>query len=390
MSQPWRYVDCGAVDAFENSAQLPVLVRSVAETLQPTLMTSVWGATHLNVGWFDDVDSTLDLGRCDALGVQVVRRAVYGGGTAFYSSGCAAMWTFLVPKDAASNLDAELARFQPIVLDALAELDLGDVGFEGSSDLRWNGRKLGALSAQDVVVCNSVGGFLNLRPPEMDLYLQVVRVPDEKFKDKAVKDMSEYVVAAEEIRKAPLSYEMFRDALLRAASHAGIDLSEVPLSDSEKMGLEKIAAKVADPRYVRRVSSERFREAVPTGASMGFGNHKGRKLCRAGLAVDRSGNVVAAMMAGDMHASPPDVMDRVSAALVGANVTDTAELRRRIAGIFEQDDVHQADAAMGVTTDDLLAAVVKAAAEALVARDDGSSERAQPARFERTANGARS
>ncbi len=127
MSQPWRYVDCGAVDAFENSAQLPVLVRSVAETLQPTLMTSVWGATHLNVGWFDDVDSTLDLGRCDALGVQVVRRAVYGGGTAFYSSGCAAMWTFLVPKDAASNLDAELARFQPIVLDALAELDLGDM-----------------------------------------------------------------------------------------------------------------------------------------------------------------------------------------------------------------------------------------------------------------------
>ena len=58
--------------------------------------------------------------------------------------------------------------------------------------------------------------------------------------------------------------------------------------------------------------------AAPAGAHTGFANHKGRKLCRAGVAVDDAGTIVAAMMAGDMHVSPPDTMDRVAAALVGA------------------------------------------------------------------------
>ncbi len=380
MSVTWRYIDCGAVDAFENSAQLPVLVRSVAETSRPMLMTSVWGATHLNVGWFDDVDATLDLQRCREVGVQVVRRPVYGGGTAFYDSGCTAMWTFLIPDAGHDDLDAELARFQPVVLGALERVGMSEVRFEGSSDLRWHGRKLGALSAQNVVVCTSIGGFLNLRHPDLDLYLSVVRVPDEKFKDKSVKTMREYVASADDVRGAPLGYEQFRDALREAVIASGICLSEEPMSEGERRGVAKIAARVADDGYVRRISSDRFRDAAPAGASVGFGNHKSRKLCRAGLAVDSGGVVVAAMIAGDMHVSPPDVIDRVAAALTGARIADAAELRSRIASVFDGDDVRQADEAMGVTTDDLLAAVLKAADEARlsssaagdVAGDDGT------------------
>jgi hypothetical protein len=67
------------------------------------------------------------------------------------------------------------------------------------------------------------------------------------------------------------------------------------------------------------------------------------------------------MMAGDMHVSPPDTMDRIAAALVGATAADSRELRGRIGAIFEGDDVHQAQAAE-VTTDHLLAAVEKAVA----------------------------
>jgi hypothetical protein len=66
------------------------------------------------------------------------------------------------------------------------------------------------------------------------------------------------------------------------------------------------------------------------------------------------------MIAGDMHVGPPDVIDRVAAALVGAQSSDDTELRSRIASVFEGADVHQADALMGVTTDDLLTAVTKA------------------------------
>ena len=320
----------------------------------------MWGQTHLNVGWFDDVDSTLDLDACERLGVAVIRRPVYGGGTAFYDAGCAVMWGFLLPKDRYGDLDQALARFQPVLLDTLAKIGLGEVQFEGSSDLRWHGRKLGALTAQDVVACNSVGGFLNIAPPNLDLYLQVVRVPEEKFKDKVVKDMREYVCTAEEVAGREVTYEEFRDALLASLEAAGIELEASELNDGERHGLDKIGTRVGSDEMVRRVSSERFTRAAPAGSVVGFGNHKGRKLCRAGVALDAGGVIVAALMAGDMHVSPPDTMDRVAAVLVGAPSADAGELRRRIASVFEGDDIHQADAAMGVTTDDLLAAVQQA------------------------------
>jgi lipoate---protein ligase len=360
MAEQWRFVDLGAQTPFENVSQMPVLGQYVNQTNRPVMTTSVWGATHLNVGWFDDIDSTLDLEACKRLGVQVIRRPMYGGGTAFYQEDCAVMWGFLLPRDAHPNLDEELARFQPVVLDALAALGLGEVQFEGSSDLRWNGRKLGALTAQDVVLCNTVGGFINTRPPDIDLYLKVVRIPDEKFKDKVVKDMREYVVTAEQIAGHPVSYDQFRDALLKAVATAGIDVSAEPLTDEERSGMAEIAEKVGSERMLRRVSSERFASDAPEDTKVGFGNHKGRKLCRAGVALDDNGQIVAAMMAGDMHVSPPDTMKRIAQALVGGDSSDLADVRGRIAAVFDGEDVHQADAMMGITTDDLVAAVEKA------------------------------
>src|SRR5256885_1141455 len=327
----WRYVDLGAQGPFENASQMPILGGAVANGSGPICTTSVWGATHLNVGWFDDVDATLDLEACRRLGVQVIRRPVYGGGTAFYQEGCSVMWGFLLPKETHPDLDGELRRFQPVLLDALARVGLQEVGFAGSSDLRWRDRKLGALTAQDVGRCNSIGGFLNTSPPDLDIYLEVVRVPDDKFKDKLVKDMREYVATAPEVTGIPLPYEAFRDALLGALADAGITLEHTPLTDEEKEGIAGVATRIASDDAVRRVSSERFRATAPDGARVGFGNEKGRKLCRAGVAIARDGTVAAAMMAGDMHVGPPDTLDRVASALSGARADDEEDLRARIA-----------------------------------------------------------
>ncbi len=360
-SDRWRFIDLGAVDAFENNAQMAVLSRSTAEAGVPTLQTSVWGRTHLNVGWFDDVDATLDLAACERLGVQVIRRPFAGGGTAFYDAGCALMFGVMFPKGIGHDqLDDEIERMKPVVLDALGRIGLGEVTFKGSADLRWErDRKLGGISAGDFGRVISIGGFLNIKPPAMELYLQVVRVPDEKFKDKLVSDMSEYVCTAEEVAGRPVTYEDFRDAFVTALRQAGIDLEASTLTDVERAAMVKISNRIATDDSVRRISSDRFRAEAPAGSSVGFGNEKGKKLARAGVAIDGD-RIVAAMMAGDMHVSPPDTLDRVAAALVGAGPGDRPTIRARIAEVWEADGVHQADATMGVTTDDLLAAVQKA------------------------------
>ena len=360
MSTRWRLVDAGPQTPFESVGRGPVLGKYVAKGGDPILMTAVWGQTHVNVGWFDDVDATLDLEACARLGVVVVRRPIFGGGTAFYQEGCAAMNSFLLDKTKHPNLDDELARFQPIFKAALDRLGMHEVQFEGSSDLRWHGRKVGALIAQDSGPVNMVGSFLNLRRPDIELFLKVARIPDEKFKDKVVKDMRDYIVPAEEIAGRPVSYDEFRDSLVSALQDSGDEVYPGPLSDDEQKSVTGIAQHIGSPDFIKRISSERFARDAPAGSRVGFGNEKGRKLCRAGVAVDEQGTVVAAMMAGDMHVAPADTMDRVAAALVGADSRDEADLRQRIASVFEGPDVHQADALMGVTTNDLLAAVRKA------------------------------
>jgi lipoate---protein ligase len=372
VSETWRYVDLGAVDAFENNAQMAVLARSTREQGAPILQTSVWGATHLNVGWFDDVDQTVDLDECERLGVAVIRRPFAGGGTAFYDAGCTAMWGLLLPKPEAEapDLDGLTTRLQSVVLDALARIGLGEVEFD-AADLRWErGRKLGGLSAGDFGPILSVGGFLNLRRPDLDLYLQVARIPDEKFRDKVVKDMAEYVCTAEEVAGRPVSYEDFRDALVAAVAAAGVTLTPAPLTEAEQAGLAKVSRKIADADELRRISSERFRAEAPPGTRVGFGSHKARKLVRAGVAVGDDGTIAAAMMGGDMHVAPPDTLDRVAAALVGGGAADDADLRSRIAGVYEAPDVHRTETT-AVSTDDLLVAVRHALTEAT--RNEGAA-----------------
>jgi lipoate-protein ligase A len=343
---------------------MPVLVRSVVEQGTPIAQTSIWGKTHVNVGWFEDIDATIDLAKCRELGVEVVRRQVYGGGTEFYDEGCAVVWGFLLPKGD-DDLDTLLARFQPLISDALSRIGLGEVQLEGSGDLCWHGRKLGALAAQDIVVCDSVGGFLYLREPDRDTYLQVVRLPAETFEDEAAQNPREFVCSAEEVVGHPVSYEDFRDAFIAALAEGGIEFWASELNEGERKALGKIADRVGSDDFLRRVSSERFVEAAPDGSRVGFANERGRNLCRAGVALDDGGTVVATMMAGDMNVSPPDTMDRIAEALVGADSTNGDELRARIASVLEGDDVRQAHRSMGVTTDDLLAAVQKAVAAAI-------------------------
>jgi lipoate-protein ligase A len=343
---------------------MPVLVRSVVEQGTPIAQTSIWGKTHVNVGWFDDIDATIDLAKCRELGVEVVRRQVYGGGTEFYDEGCAVVWGFLLPKGD-DDLDTLIARFEPLISDALTRIGLGEVKCEGSGELRWHGRKLGAVAVQDIVACNSVGGFLYLRKPDLDTYLQVVRLPDETFEDEAAQNLREYACSAEEVAGRPVSYEDFRDAFIAALAEDGIEFWASELNEGERKDLGKIADRVGSDEFLRRVSSERFTQTAPAGSHVGFANERGRNLCRAGVALDDGGTIVAAMMAGDMMLSPPDTMDRIGEALVGADSTNGDELRARIASVLEQDDVRQAHRSTGVTTDDLLAAVQKAVAAAI-------------------------
>lgn len=349
------------MDAPVTFGRMPMLAAGVANGGPEVLMTGLFGRSHFQIGWFEDVDAVLDLDAARLLGVDVFRRPVWGGGTAFYDTNATATLSFFIRHDRFPTLDDALNAFRPAVRKALDGLGLGDASFEGSSDLRWNGRKLGTIICQSILGITVVGGFMNLRKPDMELYAKVAHVPEEKFADKVIKDMVSYICTPADVRGSDLTYEEFRDAVADSSREVlGFDFEPTPFTDEEDKGTSDFASAVGAEDWICRISSSRFRSEAPPGTTVGFANLKAKKLIRAGVAVDDQDRLARAMMAGDMHVSPPDVMDRVAAALEGAGADDRSEIVRRVAAVFEATPIEQPDQTAGITPDDCAEAVVRA------------------------------
>ncbi|MHB8511882.1 MAG: lipoate--protein ligase family protein [Actinomycetota bacterium] len=358
---PWRYLNAGAIDAPVSFGRMPAIASGLLNGGPEVFMTGMFGRAHFQIGWFEDVDAVIDLDAARSQGIDVFRRPVWGGGTAFYDTNASALFAFFLKPG--GSLDQHLERFKPVMRSALDAIGLDEARIEGSSDIRWRGRKLGTVISQDVVGVSVVGGFLNLRKPDMNVYASIARVPPEKFADKEIKDAVEYVCTPGEVRGSDLSYEELRDALVHAASTL-IELEPDEFNGQEIGASDAFAATVSTEDWIRRVSSHRFARSAPSGSRVGFANVKGRKLVRAGVALDRNNWISAAMIAGDMHVSPPDAMDRIAAALHAADAHDRADLSKRVQSVFDEPDVTQPDAAAGITTEDVVEAIEHAVKDA--------------------------
>jgi lipoate-protein ligase A len=357
----WRFIDAGAMDAPITFGRMPMLAAGVANGGPEVLMTGLFGRSHFQIGWFEDVDAVLDLDAARSLGVDVFRRPVWGGGTAFYDTNATATLSFFIRQDRFPTLDDALAYFRPAVRRALDAVGLSEAEFEGSSDLRWRGRKLGTIICQSVLGITVVGGFINLCKPDMELYAKVAHVPEEKFADKAIKDMVAYICTPADVRGTDLAYEELRDAIANAAREdLGLDLEPTPFTPEEDKGTTDFASAVGADDWIRRISSVRFRAEAPAGIRVGFANLKAKKLIRAGVALDEHDRVIRAMMAGDMHVSPPDAMDKVAASLEGAAAGDREELVRRISSAFGEAGIEQPDQTAGITPEDCAETVLLA------------------------------
>src|SRR2546423_3919708 len=213
----WRFIDAGRMEAPVSLGRMPTVAGGVAMGGPQILMTAAWARAHFQIGWFDDVDNVLDLDAAREAGIDVFRRPVWGGGAAFYDTEATALFSWFIHMSRFDTLDEALTYFRPAMESVLDQLGLGEAKIEGSSDIRYEGRKLGTVITQSVMGTKVVGGFLNLKRPDLELYKKVARVPEEKFADKVIKDMVEYICIPADVRGTDLPYEEFRDAVERAS-----------------------------------------------------------------------------------------------------------------------------------------------------------------------------
>jgi hypothetical protein len=173
--------------------------------------------------------------------------------------------------------------------------------------------------------------ILGLGVPNFDIMMSIVRIPEEKFKDKMVKDAREWIGSIEaETGRLPSKGEV-NDAFSKAiASVLDINLVEGELSSLERGKYEKYCATIAsDEHHYFRSSAKRF-PTIPEGCKLGLAKYKSRKLVVSHVLVDEQKRIRDVMLSGDYYCSPLQYFTEMEKSLTGVNARDKEALLSKV------------------------------------------------------------
>jgi len=287
---------------------------------------------YVCIGRFQDLALEVDEERCRERGLPIVRREVGGG--AVYLDGGQVFYQIVLPDRATGHeYRALFSLGLGGVAEALKRLGVS-AAVRGTNDVAVGGRKIsgngaGTVGRAAVVVGNILLDF------DYEAMAAVLRVPDEKFRDKAYQSMRENLVSLVELRPeashAQVADEMVRALADNLAPNYHVELQD-SLPDDVVAALPSTAARLTDERWLRSV--ERRRESRRLRIREGVALFENRwkapgGLLRAHGAIDQ-GVIQWLSLSGDFFVDPPDALEGLEAALTGTPVDAVRAATQRL------------------------------------------------------------
>ncbi|RJR33108.1 MAG: lipoate--protein ligase family protein [Desulfobacteraceae bacterium] len=360
-----RVLDFPGVDGFTGLGLRQVLMESVGDGRSlPTYATVDYRRPFISIGPSQDIDSVIDVERCTAAKVDIVRRSSASGGAIFYDGGMSEY--LVVPREFFPGIDDVFEYCRRLFAHVASKFDYPEIQYVGN-DMRWCGRKVGAFAAITTERAYMAISFFNLRRPDMDLYMRFARSPMEKFSDKEVKDPRSYLATPEDLVHHPLSYAEVR-GVFRDGVRELLGIEPVPgvLSDKEEERLQRVTKEMREDGWVFRYSSSRRFAAIPRGCLYGVGFFKGKKLIQVNAILDREGKRIEdIMISGDHMISPPSVVDLMSSSIRGLKSDDESEILGALSRILADPRVEQPKAG-ALSPEDFLQAIRVARQNAVI------------------------
>lgn len=231
-----RVLETGSNSAFFNMALDEALMRL---SPLPTLRLYSWSPPAVTIGYFQKIEEEVDLDECRRHGVDFTRR-ITGGGAVFHEH---ELTYSFVTKDYPLNVLASYKQICAPLIHALKNLGL-DAEFVPLNDIVVNGKKVSgnAQTRRSGVLLQHGTILLEV---DVNKMFTLLRVPDEKLKDKIVKDVRERVMG--------IGFPFERVAEAVKEGFASIFEAEL-FQDSPTEEEIKLAKKIEKERY----ASERW------------------------------------------------------------------------------------------------------------------------------------
>jgi lipoate-protein ligase A len=282
----------------------------------------------VQLGEFQDIDEELDLEECRRRGVDISRR-VGGGGCLYYDDrtrfavALCARGTFASLEEAAKAWQGE------VITSTLRSLGAKDAWYRHIGDVQIGPNKVSGLGTALIQNTLYMGSFINVGTPRVEVAQKVLKIPPEKFADKTISKLDDYVTSVERVTGRLPSWEEFREAVRQNLERVfRVKANPGEISAEEKAVFDELRPVYTSEEWVYQRSSRRRFEDLPDGIRRGKNRRKARKLVMAHIAVDAQNRVYRAMLAGDFFIQPAEALEEMEKSLRGVEALDERKVQK--------------------------------------------------------------
>jgi lipoate-protein ligase A len=312
----------------------------------------------VSIGYFQDAGKEVDLAYCRDAGIPPMRREIGGGAT--YLDADQIFYQLILRKDnplAHGSVASLYERFSQAPVETYAEFGI-KTAFRPVNDIVTSeGRKIAGEGAGDIGECMVfVGGIL--LDFDYETMAHVLKVPDEKFRDKVYKTMQENLTTMrQELGEAPPRQDVVK-ALIQSFEKitgrlTGSDLTSEGRALIGELDHEFNRADFLLKKTPKRADGVRIRH----GVEVLFGTHKAPGGLIRSYQEVKEQRLDTIGLSGDFTVFPRDSLEELERSLRGSPRA-AKQVEDRIARFYEQTDTQSP----GVTVDDWVQAVEKAQA----------------------------
>ena len=284
------------------------LYHAVADAMRPgdpnTIILCRPRRPYVCIGRHQELEREVDIEACRRLDLPIMRREV-GGGAVYLDRGQVFFQLVFHPQDVPAHIQDAFEYFSRGPVDCYRTLGVAGAQFHPVNDLQVSGRKIGGLGAASIgpgfVFVGSIIMAFDARAAA-----SVLRIPDEKMRDKVAQTIDAYVSSLEKELGHSVPAPVVRRELSAAFERAlGARLVPGELRPDEQESYQRWVGKMRSRAWIDevRLASELHKPLRITGhVHLGHGVHKARGgLVRVTLMIV-SGEVVDALVSGDFYA----------------------------------------------------------------------------------------
>lgn len=233
MKEQWRLLKTGFDNAFSNMAvDQAILLENSKGNVPPTVRFYGWAPPAISIGYFQSLSDEVDITACERCGVDYVRR-ITGGGAVFHEKELT--YSIVIPEShpgIPKNIMRSYGRICGAIIRGLQQLGIKS-DYAPINDIVTGGQKISG-NAQTRKVGTVLQHGTVLMDVDVDKMFSLLKVPNEKMKDKLIADVKQRVTSVTHLLGKEVSFvEVSRAMQQGFEEEFSVKLNEGTLSENE-------------------------------------------------------------------------------------------------------------------------------------------------------------